>query len=261
MPLIEIEGRNGWAVVRLCNPEKRNALSRDLLAELGKTFDALERDTSVRAAVVTGEGKTFASGADISEMRRLTPAGAREFARYGREILDRVERSRVVTVAAVNGHALGGGLELALACDLRLCAEGAKFGQPGLKLGVIPGWGGTDRLARVVGLGRAKAMLFTGETVGAQDALAWGLVNAVYPPERLLEKAGELAGRIAAMGPVALAQVKRRLASPGGETELDAFAECFASGEAAEGFSAFLEKRKPDWNENNLQEDAWRRKS
>jgi enoyl-CoA hydratase len=248
MPLVEVEGRDGWAVVRLNNPQRRNALSRAVLAELGRAFDALEADPAVRAAVVTGEGKAFAAGADLDEMQGLTPEAAREFARYGREILDRVERSRVVTVAAVNGHALGGGLELALACDLRLCAEGAKFGQPGLKLGVIPGWGGTDRLARVVGLGRAKAMLFTGEPVDAGTALAWGLVAAVYPPETLMDKAGELAGKIAALGPTALAQVKRQLASPGGETELDAFAECFASGEAAEGMGAFLEKKEPDWS-------------
>ncbi|HUT97529.1 MAG TPA: enoyl-CoA hydratase-related protein [bacterium] len=248
MPLLEIEKRDGWAVVRLRNPERRNALSRAVLAELGKAFDALEADPSVRAAVVTGEGKSFAAGADLCEMLGLTPSGAREFARYGRENLDRIERSRVVTVAAVNGHALGGGLELALACDVRICSEGAKFGQPGLKLGVIPGWGGTDRLARVVGLGRAKAMLFTGEPLNAESALAWGLVSAVHPPERLMEKAGGLAGRIATLGPVALAQVKRQLGSPGGETELDAFAECFASGEAAEGMGAFLEKRKPNWN-------------
>jgi len=248
MPLVEVEGRDGWAVVRLHNPEKRNALSRAVLAGLAEAFDTLEADPTVRAAVVTGEGKSFAAGADLDEMRSLTPAGAREFARYGRETLDRVERSRVVTVAAVNGHALGGGLELALACDLRICSEGAKFGQPGLKLGVIPGWGGTDRLERVVGLGRAKAMLFTGEPLDAKAALAWGLVGAVHPPETLMERAGELAGRIAALGPVALAQVKRQLGSPGLETELDAFAECFASGEAAEGFRAFLEKREPDWN-------------
>jgi enoyl-CoA hydratase len=248
MTLVEVEKRDGWAVVRLHNPEKRNALSRAVLAGLAETFDALEADPAVRAAVVTGEGKSFAAGADLDEMRELTPAGAREFARYGRETLDRVERSRVVTLAAVNGHALGGGLELALACDLRVCAEGAKFGQPGLKLGVIPGWGGTDRLERVVGLGRAKAMLFTGEPLDEKTALAWGLVSAVHPPETLMEKAGELAGRIAALGPVALAQVKRQLGSPGLETELDAFAECFASGEAAEGFGAFLEKREPNWN-------------
>jgi len=248
MTLVEVEKRVGWAVVRLHNPEKRNALSRAVLAELGTAFDALEADPSIRAAVVTGEGKTFAAGADLDEMRGLTPAGAREFARYGREILDRVERSRVVTVAAVNGHALGGGLELALACDLRVCSEDAKFGQPGLKLGVIPGWGGTDRLERVVGLGRAKAMLFTGEPLDAKTALAWGLVGAVHPHESLMEKTGELTGKIAALGPVALAQVKRQLGSPGVETELDAFAECFASGEAVEGFSAFLEKREPNWN-------------
>ena len=153
MPLLEVEMRDGWAVVRLCNPEKRNALSRNLLAELAEIFSALEGDPAVRAAVVTGEGKTFAAGADLCEMRGLTPTEAREFARYGRDILGRIERSRVVTVAAVNGHALGGGLELALACDVRICSENAKFGQPGLKLGVIPGWGGTDRLARVIGRG------------------------------------------------------------------------------------------------------------
>jgi enoyl-CoA hydratase len=248
MPLLEVEKRDGWAVVRLRNLEKRNALSRAVLAELGKTFDTLEADPAVRAAVVTGEGKSFAAGADLNEMLGLTPAEAREFARYGRETLDRIERSRVVTVAAVNGHALGGGLELALACDVRVCSRNAKFGQPGLKLGVIPGWGGTDRLARVIGLGRAKAMLFTGEPLDADAALAWGLVNAVYPLDSLMEKAGELAGKIAALGPVALAQVKRQLGSPGGETELDAFAECFASGEAAEGMGAFLEKREPNWN-------------
>jgi enoyl-CoA hydratase len=248
MTLVDVDKRDGWAVVRLHNPEKRNALSRAVLAGLAEAFDALEADPSIRAAVVTGEGKTFAAGADLDEMRSLTPAGAREFARYGRETLDRIERSRVVTVAAVNGHALGGGLELALACDVRVCAEGAKFGQPGLKLGVIPGWGGTDRLERVVGLGRAKAMLFTGEPLDAETALAWGLVGTVHPPESLMERAGELAGRIAALGPVALAQAKRQLGSLGVETELDAFAECFASGEAAEGFRAFLEKREPDWN-------------
>ncbi|HDR06636.1 MAG TPA: hypothetical protein ENN88_03295 [Candidatus Coatesbacteria bacterium] len=248
MSLVEVEGRGGWVVVRLNNPRKRNALCRALLAELAESFAVLEGEPGVRAAVLTGEGEAFAAGADLSEMLGLTPVGAREFARFGRDVLSRIENSRVVTLAAVNGHALGGGLELALACDLRICSENAKFGQPGLKLGVIPGWGGAERLSRVVGLGRAKAMLFTAEALDAETALAWGLVSAVHPLEILLDKAGELAGKIAALGPVALTQVKRQLASPGGETELDAFAECFASGEAAEGLGAFLEKREPNWN-------------
>ncbi len=251
MNFIKIEHRDRFVRITLCNPEKLNALSRPVLAELDRTFEETGSDRAILVAVLTGEGKAFAAGADISEMRRFSPDDARDFARYGQEVLSRIEASRVVTIAAVNGFALGGGLELALACDIRICSNTATFGQPGLRLGVIPGWGGTGRLAQVIGLGRAKAMLFSGEPIDAKAAYDYGLVTGVYPPEQLFVRADELAEKIAAMSPVALTQVKRTLNPLDRLSDVEAFVECFASGETAEGFSAFLENREPNWKTSN----------
>ena len=251
MDYLKIERGNRFIRITLHNPHKVNVLSRAALSELYGAFDRYESDPAYLVVVLTGEGRAFAAGADISEMRGFSPDEAREFARFGKEVLSRIEASRLVTIAAVNGFALGGGLELALACDIRICSTVARFGQPGLKLGVIPGWGGVERLTRVIGLGRAKAMLFSGEPVDAETAYGHGLVTGVFPPDQLLKRADELAEGIAAMSPVALTQVKRTLNPLVRLDDVDAFVECFASGEAAEGLGAFMENREPNWKTYN----------
>lgn len=249
---IEKKGKIAW--ITLDNPDTLNALNRAALGELEQAFVDLEGDAEILVAVLTGAGKAFIAGADISEMKDMAPDEARDFARYGQSVLLKIERSRVVTIAAVNGFALGGGMELAMACDIRIASTKAKLGQPELKLGVTPGFGGTQRLARIAGIGRAKAMLFTGDPVDGDTALSYGLVSAVYEPDELLEKAGELADKVAAMGPASLAQAKKAVdegygtaITEGYSIEAGAFAECFAAGDAKEGMSAFLEKREPEW--------------
>jgi enoyl-CoA hydratase len=249
---IEKKGKVAW--ITLNNPETLNALNRAALAEIEEAFAGLEGDAEILVAVLTGAGKAFVAGADISEMKDMTPEEARDFAHYGQTILLKIERSRVVTIAAVNGFALGGGMELAMACDIRIASNKAKLGQPELKLGVTPGFGGTQRLARIAGIGRAKAMLFTGDPVDGETALSYGLVSAVYELDELLEKAGELADKVAAMGPTSLAQAKKAVdegygtaITEGYSIEADAFAECFTTGDAKEGMGAFLEKREPKW--------------
>lgn len=249
---IEKKGKIAW--ITLNNPETLNALNRAALAELEQAFADLEGDAEILVAVMTGAGKAFVAGADISEMKDMTPDEARDFAAYGQSVMLKIEQSRVVTVAAVNGFALGGGMELAMACDIRIASNKAKLGQPELKLGVTPGFGGTQRLARIAGVGRAKAMLFTGDPVDGDTALSYGLVSAVYEPDELLEKAGELADKVAAMGPASLVQVRKAVdegygtaITEGYSIEADAFAECFTAGNAKEGMGAFLEKREPKW--------------
>jgi len=241
------------ALVRVNRPEKLNAYDRQTLLELGHCIAALETDAAVRAVILTGAGeKAFVAGADIACLAKLGAAGGREWARLGQRVFDGVERLSKPVIAAVNGYALGGGLELALACHLRIASETARFGLPEVKIGLIPGNGGTQRLPRLVGKGRALEMMLTGEPIPAGEAWRIGLVNHVVPAAELLAAARALAGKIVANAPVAIALCLEAVRE-GLEMPLPAALEWEASlsglvmgtEDAHEGVRAFLEKRSP----------------
>ena len=241
------------ATVRFNRPPV-NALNTALVLELEQAFDWLAGQDDVLVVVCTGEGKAFIAGADIAEMSGFSALEARRFAQNGHRMLHKVAGIEKPVIAAINGFALGGGCEFALACDIRLMAEGAKIGQPEVNLGLIPGFGGTQRLARLVGPAFAKGLIFSGEQIDAELALRIGLVNRVVPAAELMGATMELAKRIAAKGPTAVrlakACINRGLdtdLNTGCAFEIEAFGVCFATGEPAEGTRAFLEKRKAEW--------------
>jgi enoyl-CoA hydratase len=248
--VIRVDREAAVAVVTVDRQEALNALDVATLTELRDRLRDIAGDDEVRAVVLTGAGeKAFVAGADIKYMSGLDVDGARAWGALGHEAGRLLETMPKPTIAAVNGFALGGGCELALACDIRYAAAGAKLGQPEVNLGIIPGWGGTQRLARVCGLGIAKELIFTGRIVDAEEALRIGLVNAVHDP--VLEKARETAALLASKSPIAL-RVMKRLAnrSLGGDhaanldAEGESFGELFASDDAKEGMTAFVEKRE-----------------
>ena len=252
--LLSVEREGAVAVLTLQRPEKLNALNSAVFHELSRAFAELAclgGDEVVRAAILTGAGKAFVAGADIQSMAELGAAEATRFAQLGQRVCREIEALPFPVIAAVHGFALGGGCELALACDFIYAAEGAKLGQPEVTLGVIPGFGGTQRLAKRVGLARARELLFTGEMVTAEQALGMGLVNAVFPPAELLESARKTARTIAARGPLAVAAAKR-LANTGESLSLEAGCELEAQGfgvlfgteDQREGMRAFLAKQK-----------------
>jgi enoyl-CoA hydratase len=237
--------------ITIRRPEKLNALDAKVLTELvSELHELVATETPPRAAILTGEGKAFVAGADIAGMAELSPAHAKAFAELGHAVGTLIETAPFPVIAAVNGFALGGGCELALACDFIYASERAKFGQPEVKLGVIPGFGGTQRLARRVGLGRARELVYTGDMIDAAEALRIGLVNAVVPADQLLAKAMETAKKIAAQGPLAVAAAKRVMLNgadadlrTANELEATAFAALFGSADQREGMRAFIDKR------------------
>ncbi|HEU0036820.1 MAG TPA: enoyl-CoA hydratase-related protein [Kofleriaceae bacterium] len=240
------------ATVTISREAVLNALSSQVITELTSVAGELEISSEIRVVIVTGAGdKSFVAGADIAEMRELTGRQAQAFAEMGGALGNSIETSEKPWIAAVNGFALGGGCELALACDFIHASETAKFGQPEVKLGVIPGFGGTQRLARRVGIAKAKELCMTGDTINAAEALRIGLADAVWPHGELMTKVRELAGRIAANGPLAVAEVKR-LIHQGQSTTLDhalaleqrAFGMLFTTEDQREGMAAFLAKPK-----------------
>jgi enoyl-CoA hydratase/carnithine racemase len=246
---VTLATHGAWAIARLDRPPA-NSLSPETIAGLRRVWERVEGDPAVRALVIASANpRLFCAGADIKAFTAMDEAGGRAFVAETHALLRAFERSSVVTIAAVNGLALGGGCELAMACDVRIAAESARFGQPEIKLGIIPGFGGTQRLPRLVGAGKALEMNLTGEPISAQEAAACGLVTRVVPDGELLQAALELAGALAAMAPLAVEQIKR--ASGGGDldagiaAEQEAFARVFASEDAREGIAAFLEKRAP----------------
>jgi enoyl-CoA hydratase len=243
------------AVIKFNRPKALNAINPQVVAELQKALDEIEKDPSLKVLVLTGEGeKAFVAGADISYMVNLSPLGARKWSQEGHELGFRIEDFPIPVIACVNGFALGGGTEMAMACDFIYASETAKFGQPEINLGLIPGFGGTQRLSRLVGKGMAKELCMTGGMITAQEAKTIGLVNKVFPPDRLWEETMKAAELIASKGKVALRAVKQCI-DRGYDTDLrracqmesDAFGICLASPDAKEGMSAFLEKRKPDF--------------
>jgi enoyl-CoA hydratase len=246
--LIDVHADGGVCVVTIDRQDALNALNVATLTELRDRLREVAADQSVRAVVLTGAGeKAFVAGADIKYMSGLSPEDAKGWGALGHEAGFLLETMPKPTIAAINGFALGGGCELALACDIRYASSRAKLGQPEINLGIVPGWGGTQRLARVCGIGVAKEMIFTGRTIDAEEALRIGLVNMLADP--VLDKAIETARELAARSPVALALAKRLVnLSPGAlDTEADSFGELFASEDAREGLMAFVEKRSANF--------------
>jgi enoyl-CoA hydratase len=251
-----VEKSDGIATVTVNRPRALNALNEETLGELLACFEGLESDVSVRAVILTGAGeKAFVAGADIAAMKDLDVVAARNFALLGHQVMNVIEHLSKPVIAAVNGFALGGGCELALACDIRLAGDNARFGQPEVNLGVIPGFGGTQRLPRLIGKGRAKELLFTGDMIDAGEALRLGLVNRVVPPGELFGAARKLATKIAGKGAFAVALCKEAV-NNGLEMDIDKacrfeadhFALCFATADQKEGMGAFLEKRPANFS-------------
>jgi enoyl-CoA hydratase len=248
-----VEHDGGVLIITINRPKVLNALNAATLTELSHAIDAAAANDAVRAIVLTGAGeKSFVAGADINELAVLTPVASRDHALRGQRVCDRIERLGKPVIAAVNGFALGGGCELAMACTLRLAADHAKFGQPEINLGLIPGFAGSQRLPRLVGRGRAQELLLTGDVIGADEAHRIGLVNRVYPAASLMAEARTLAQTLAAKAPVAARCVLDAVANGLDMSFADAqaheaalFGLVFATEDMREGTSAFLEKRKP----------------
>ena len=248
--MVTVEGGEGVAVVTINRPEALNALNDELLAALEEAFHGLGRDPALRAVILTGAGKAFVAGADIKAMADFNPMEARAFAQRGQRVFNLIEEFSHPVIAAVNGFALGGGCELAMACDLRIASDKAKAGQPEVNLGTIPGFGGTQRLSRILGRSAAKYLLFTGEVISADRGLAMGLFNEVVAPEQLMPRCHEIARTIASRGPIAVSYCKAAV-NLGTETSLnhglsheaELFAQTFATLDQKEGMQAFIEKR------------------
>jgi enoyl-CoA hydratase len=248
--LVEVE--NGIAVVTINRPRSLNALNSETLTELSECFSDIEKRDDVKVLILTGSGeKSFVAGADISEMVDDNAIGGRKLALLAKAAFEKLENMRQVSIAAVNGFALGGGCEIAMACDIRVASENAKFAQPEVGLGIIPGFGGTQRLPRLVGRGRAKELIFTAEMIDAQEACRIGLVNRVVPLAELLDKCREMAKKIMAQSSFAVSMAKAAInagldvdLNSGLKLEADLFAVTFATADKKEGMTAFLEKRK-----------------
>lgn len=247
------------AVLTLRDESTLNALSTQMLAEMSSALDHLmTMSTRPRVLIITGMGKSFVAGASIAEMARFNPVEAMNFAQLGHGVMDKLEALPIPTIAAVNGFALGGGCELALACDVVIASERAKFGQPEVGLGIIPGFGGTQRLARRIGLQNARQMIFTGDHIKADKALALGLALEVVAPESLMNRCLEIAAKYVTRSPTALAQAKRAInrgvdadLATGLAVERHAFALLFGTHDQKEGMAAFLEKRSAKFSEGD----------
>lgn len=253
---ILVEREENIALITINRPQVLNALNAPTIRELDAAIDELGADEGVRAIIITGAGeRAFVSGADINELRALPGAvDAMHLSSRGQRVFSKIENSPKPVIAAINGYALGGGCELALACDIRIASDRARLGVPEINLGLIPGYGGTQRLARLLGRGMAKLLVLTGDHIDAQEALRVGLVEKVVPAAELMAQAKELALKLASKAPVAVDMGKRAV-NQGSEVDLDrgqaiessCIALCFSTEDRVEGTSAFLEKRKPLW--------------
>jgi len=247
---VKFEKNNGIATITIDRQEALNSLNLEVLSELSDIVAELEKSKDVKAMILTGAGRAFVAGADIAYMSKLTIDEGREWGRFASALFRRIEQLQFPTIAAVNGFALGGGCEIAMTCDVIIASEKAKFGQPEVGLGVIPGFSGTQRLPRRVGLGMAKELIFGGGMITADAAKEIGLVNHVYAPEELMTKANELAASFAKNGPVAVKYAKAAI-NRGMQTDIDSgiaienelWALCFGTDDQKEGMAAFLEKR------------------
>ena len=253
MPFVKYEPKGDIAYLVIDRPEALNALNAQVLADLDAALDNIDLDL-IRCVILRGAGeKSFVAGADIAQMKDLDQAGGEAFGKQGNDVFLKLESFPIPVIAAVGGYALGGGCELAMACDFRICSDTAVFGQPEVGLGITPGFGGTQRLARIVGPGMAKQMIYTARNIKADEALRIGLVNAVYPADELYAAAEKLASTIAASAPIAVRACKKAMdegaALPIEQAvvcEEKAFGSCFQTGDQQEGMGAFLEKRKHD---------------
>lgn len=242
---------NNILIVVINRADKLNALNKVVMAELEEVFIAFEKEETWKAAIITGAGqKAFVAGADISEFTGLTNEEGMDLARRGQEIFFKIENASKPVIAAVNGFALGGGCELAMACHFRVASENAQFGQPEVNLGLIPGYGGTQRMVQLIGKGRALELLMTGNLINAAMALQYGLVNHVVPQDELLNKTKTLLQTIISKAPLAISKCIIAVNAginqqQGYDKEIEAFGECFATEDMKEGVAAFLERRKP----------------
>ena len=250
MSFVNCEVKDKIAVVTINRPEALNALNSQVLDDLAAAFDSIDVNV-VRAVVLTGAGeKSFVAGADIGEMSTLSKAEGEAFGKKGNDIFRKIEQFPIPVIAAINGFALGGGCEISMSCDIRICSENAMFGQPEVGLGITPGFGGTQRLARLIGAGMAKQLIYTARNIKADEAYRIGLVNAVYPQEELLAAAEKMASQIAANAPIAVRACKKAI-NDGLQTDIDSalvieeklFGSCFESEDQREGMANFLRKK------------------
>ena len=252
---IKVERDEDILWITLNRPHRLNAFNETMVRELSEALDLAEEDPGVRAVIIIGEGdRAFSAGADITMFPKLKPYEAVEASRLGQEVFTKIERMSKPVIAAINGYALGGGLELALACDFRIAAEHAELGSPEIRLGILPGWGGTQRLVRIVGLAKAKELVMLGDRISAEEALKIGLVHKVVPYEKLREEARALAKRLCEGPPVALKYAKWLLnfgsqvpLEVGQRLEAAVFGVLFTTKDMREGIEAFMSKRKPEF--------------
>ena len=252
---IILERKDKVAWITLNRPQQLNALGRRTLEELEEALTTVEREDRIQVLVITGAGeRAFAAGADIQELATLSPSDAEAFSRFGQDIFRHLEKLKKTSIAAINGLALGAGCELAASCSLRVASQGARFGQPEVNLGIIPGWGGTQRVPRIIGRGRALSLILTGEIIDAQEALRIGLVDKVVSASELIPHAEGLANDLLRKGPLALRgaleavmEGEDRSLQEGMALEARIFGRLFGSQDCQEGLRAFLEKRKPDF--------------
>ena len=251
MSFVKFEQQGPEAILTIDRPEALNALNSQVLSDLDEAITKVEAADDVFAVILTGAGRSFVAGADIGEMVKFNSIDGKRFGVHGGGVFLRLENLAKPVIAAVNGFALGGGCELAMACDIRIASEKAKFGQPETGLGITPGFGGTQRLPRIVGVSKAMELILTAKTIGAAEAKEIGLVSAVYPPEELMDKAMELANSICANAPIAVQESKRCIRmgmqtdiATGSAFEAEAFGVTCGTEDKNEGMGAFLEKRK-----------------
>lgn len=251
---ILIEKKVNIGVIKINRPSFLNALNKDTIIELTKAVKELEKDKNIKVVLITGEGKAFIAGADIKQMNEMNPSEAKEFAEMGHKLLMNIEKSRLPFIAAINGYALGGGCEVLMACDITIACASAKIGQPEINLGIHPGFGGTQRLPRIVGRMNAKQLLLTGDNIDANEAYRIGLINMVVADDKLMEEAEKIAGKIASKSTIPIEFIKS-LVNKGIEVdlkkacelEISYFSKSFETEDQKEGMLAFLEKRKPSY--------------
>lgn len=247
-----IEKRDKICIIKINNPESLNALNSVILNELNNAITELYSDKDINVVIITGEGRAFVAGADISQMKSMNAIEGKEFGKLGAKVFRKIELLNKPVIAAINGFALGGGCELALSCDIRIASSKAKFGQPEVGLGITPGFSGTQRLPRIVGMGKAKELIYTADIIDATEAFRIGLVNKIAEPELLMDEAIKMADKIAKKAPIAIQNSKEAI-NRGMQTDIDTaldiesnlFGLCFSSKDQKEGMNAFFEKREP----------------